>query len=93
MAERERLVADLSDTKVMLLRNHGTLALGASAGEAFGGIYALEKACKVQVRTLTAGRDNVIIAPPEAQIATSHYDLVWQAALRKVRRQCPGFDA
>ncbi len=35
--ERERLVADLGDTRIMLLRNHGTLALGATPGEAWSG--------------------------------------------------------
>ncbi|WP_311268144.1 class II aldolase/adducin family protein [Sphingobium sp. WCS2017Hpa-17] len=106
--ERERIVADLGDTKVMLLRNHGTLALGASPGEAFSGIYHLEEACKAQVRTLSIGRDRVLIAPEEAQEevrrqmsrerkpvegAKSHYDLVWEAALRKAGRHSPGFDA
>lgn len=105
--ERERLVADLGDAKVMLLRNHGTLALGASPGEAFSGIYHLEEACKAQVRTLSVGRDKVLIAPEHAQDevrrqvsgrsrlpdgAKSHYDLVWDAALRKAKRQAAGFD-
>ena len=106
--ERDRLVADLGDTKVMLLRNHGTLALGASPGEAFAGIYHLEEACKAQVRTLSVGRDNILIAPDAAQEEVrrqmtrtrnpveggkSHHDLVWEAALRKAQRQSPGFDA
>ncbi|KQM19008.1 class II aldolase/adducin family protein [Novosphingobium sp. Leaf2] len=106
--ERERLVADLGDTSIMLLRNHGTLALGASVGEAFSGIYHLEAACSAQVRTLSIGRDNVLIAPEAAQEEVrrqigrerapsegekSHYDLVWEAALRKAARQLPGFDA
>ncbi len=109
--ERERLVADLGDTKIMLLRNHGTLALGATPGEAWSGIYQIESACTAQVRTLSVGRDNVLIAPEEAQeevrrqisdrapsgISTekrkSHFDLVWEAALRKAHRQSPGFDA
>jgi ribulose-5-phosphate 4-epimerase/fuculose-1-phosphate aldolase len=104
--ERERLVADLGDTGVMLLRNHGTLALGASPGEAWSGIYHLEEACKAQVRTLSIGRDRVLIAPQEAQDEVSrqmsrerlpvegqrsHADLVWEAALRKAERQAPGF--
>ncbi|MEJ7933031.1 class II aldolase/adducin family protein [Sphingobium sp. AN558] len=105
--EQARLVADLGDTKVMLLRNHGTLALGASAGEAWGNIYNLESACTAQVRTLSIGRDNVLIAPEAAQAEVrnqmarsrsvaegqvSFHDLVWQAALRKAQRHVPGFD-
>ncbi|BEU99937.1 class II aldolase/adducin family protein [Novosphingobium olei] len=65
--ERERLQADLGDKKLMLLRNHGTLALGRTAGEAWSGIYQLEEACSAQVAALAGGRDHVLIAPQEAQ--------------------------
>ncbi len=37
--ERERLVADLGDKSLMLLWNHGTLAVGETAGECWMGIY------------------------------------------------------
>ncbi|HEX7741748.1 MAG TPA: class II aldolase/adducin family protein [Sphingobium sp.] len=105
--ERERLVADLGDARIMLLRNHGTLALGSTPGEAFSGIYHLEEACKAQVRTLSIGRDRVLIAPEAAQEevrrqnnrarkpvegARPHDQLVWEAALRKAQRLSPGFD-
>ncbi len=110
--ERERLVSDLGDTKIMLLRNHGTLALGAHVGEAWSNIYQLESACTAQVRTLSIGRENVLIAPEEAQEEVrrqlaerlggrggldrdgkrTHYDLVWEASLRKVQRLLPGYD-
>ncbi|CAN5331496.1 class II aldolase/adducin family protein [soil metagenome] len=105
--ERDRLVADLGDTKVMLLRNHGTLAFGASPGEAWTYIHQLETACTAQVRTLSIGRDNVLIAPLAAQeeVRRQHnaprnpiqgerplYDLVWEAALRQAERHLPGFD-
>ena len=33
--ERQRIVADLGDKKLMMLRNHGTLSLGATAAEAW----------------------------------------------------------
>lgn len=106
--ERERLVADLGDTKLMLLRNHGTLALGAHVGEAWGNIYQLEAACTAQVRTLSIGREGVLIAPEAAQEEVrrqitdrrpipqegkkSFHDLVWEASLRKAQRFSPGFD-
>ena len=108
--ERERLVHDLGDAKLMLLRNHGTLALGATPGEAWSGIYQLESACSVQVAALAGGRQNVLIAPEAAQEEVrrqsrsrsaaaaprggkSHGDLVWEAVLRKVARELPGYDA
>ncbi|OAN66719.1 class II aldolase/adducin family protein [Sphingomonas sp. TDK1] len=106
--ERERLAADLGDTKIMLLRNHGTLALGESVGEAWLNIYSIESACTAQVRTLSIGREHVLIAPEAAQEEVrrqmterrevdrgggrSIYRLVWEAALRKLDRQSPGYD-
>jgi ribulose-5-phosphate 4-epimerase/fuculose-1-phosphate aldolase len=65
--ERERLQADLGDRNIMLLRNHGTLALGATPGAAWAGIYGLEKACSAQVAALSVGRDHVLFAPEDAQ--------------------------
>jgi ribulose-5-phosphate 4-epimerase/fuculose-1-phosphate aldolase len=65
--ERERLVADLGEKSVMLLRNHGTLALGPSAAACWNAMYYLEKACHQQVKALGAGRDKVLIAPQSAQ--------------------------
>jgi ribulose-5-phosphate 4-epimerase/fuculose-1-phosphate aldolase len=106
--ERERLVADLRNRNHLLLRNHGTLALGESAAQAWARIYQLEKACSAQVRTLAAGREGVLLAPPAAQEevrrqATSgfarspeerarHHALIWDAIRRKVERHSPGFD-
>lgn len=37
--ERVRLVADLGDARMMLLRNHGTLALGNPPGQAWAAIW------------------------------------------------------
>ena len=42
-AERERLLANLGDCDVMLLRNHGPLAVGRTVAEAFNNIYRLER--------------------------------------------------
>ena len=44
--ERERIVADLGDKGAMLLRNHGTLAVGRNVGECFVKLYFLERACR-----------------------------------------------
>jgi ribulose-5-phosphate 4-epimerase/fuculose-1-phosphate aldolase len=103
--ERERLVTDLGPTSsLMLLRNHGTLALGPTAGAAWLGIYQLERACTAQIRALSAGRDGVLIAPEAAQREVAglhsgdparraaHADLVWKALLRQVQKEAPGHD-
>jgi len=52
--ERERIVADMGNKHLLMLRNHGTLAVGESCGLAFMAIYFLERACATQVRALSA---------------------------------------
>lgn len=107
--ERERLVNDLGpDAKTMLLRNHGTLALGRTAGECWTNMFYLERACMQQIMALSAGREHVLIAP-DAAIETVKMQsgggmrrnverpvtngLAWPGALRKLDRDNPGYDA
>jgi ribulose-5-phosphate 4-epimerase/fuculose-1-phosphate aldolase len=99
--ERTRLVADLGDKSLMLLRNHGTMALGATAGDCWLAMFFLERACSQQVMALTAGREGVLIAPQAAQdevvsqigqIGMSG-KLAWPGALRRLDRESPGYDA
>ena len=99
--ERERLVADLGDKSLMLLRNHGTLAVGRTAAEAWIGMFFLERACAQQVAALSAGRQGVLIAPDAAQAETKEQGrgiafvagLAWPGALRQLDRRSPGYDA
>lgn len=96
LAERERLVADLGDKNMMLLRNHGTLALGRTIAEAFTTMYFLETACTIQVRALGMGRP---LHPVGAGVAERVQpiggleivarNLVWPALLRKLDRHDP----
>ncbi len=54
LSERERLVADLGDKKVMLLRNHGLLTTGRSVADAWVHMYFLEKVCSAQLALMAA---------------------------------------
>jgi len=65
--ERERLVADLGSNSTMLLRNHGTLALGPSAADCWNAMFFLERACKMQIMALSAGMENILLAPQASQ--------------------------
>jgi len=53
--EKERLVRDLGDKPVMLLRNHGLLAWGPSVPEAFLWLWTVQRACDVQITAARAG--------------------------------------
>lgn len=56
-AEEERLVRDLGDKRMLILRNHGTLTAGRTVGEAFVLMYRLERACRIQVAAAGGGEE------------------------------------
>ncbi len=98
--ERERIVANLGDKGAMLLRNHGTLAIGDTVGEAFLRIYFLERACQAQILALSAGES--VNNPPQGAPETTAQQgkmglklaagaLAWPALLRKAYRLDPAF--
>ena len=90
--ERERLVADLGDHDIMLLRNHGTLTVGKNVGEAFTYMYFLMKACQIQVRTLAMGpghtpsQQALDTTAQQAQSLGAGHKLAWPALIRKLER-------
>lgn len=92
--ERERLIADIGDKKLMILRNHGTMAVGETAGLTFIAIYFLERACSAQVRAQAGGNINM---PSQAALDTTVEQsaglfvagidaLAWPPVLRKLDR-------
>jgi ribulose-5-phosphate 4-epimerase/fuculose-1-phosphate aldolase len=96
LEERERLVEDLGLKNAMILRNHGTLAVGGTVAECFLSLYYLERACEAQVMALSAGRDGLYNPPqgtPEkaagqgkAGLGIIANRLAWPALLRKLDR-------
>ncbi len=102
LEERERLVADIGTKNLMILRNHGTLAVGETVADCFLRLYFLERACDAQVKMLSAGYDRLYNPPqgtPEkvkdqtqpALTAMAARILAWPALLRKLDRIDPGF--
>jgi ribulose-5-phosphate 4-epimerase/fuculose-1-phosphate aldolase len=71
-AEGERLIGNLGDRRVMMLRNHGTLVMGRTLPETFLTQWLLQRACEIQVATGAAGTP--IDIPPEV-IAVHQRDL------------------
>jgi len=101
LGERERLVADIGDKRLLILRNHGTLACGGSVSECFLMLYTLERACSMQIRALAGG---VPLHQPsvkslettrrqgESLMAPGALDcLAWPALLRLLDRKDPDF--
>jgi ribulose-5-phosphate 4-epimerase/fuculose-1-phosphate aldolase len=54
--EKPRLVANLGDKRLLILRNHGLLACGRSIPEAFMNLWSLERSCEIQVACDSTGR-------------------------------------
>jgi ribulose-5-phosphate 4-epimerase/fuculose-1-phosphate aldolase len=98
--ERERLVEDLGRKNAMILRNHGTLAVGQNVGECFIRLYYLERACQAQIMALSAG-DNLNNPPQDSPEVTAQQGavglplaanfLAWPALKRKAYRLDPSF--
>jgi ribulose-5-phosphate 4-epimerase/fuculose-1-phosphate aldolase len=105
--ERTRLVEDLGDCEVMILRNHGLLSVGQTIGQAFNNIYRLERACQTQLLAMACNSEmNVpppaVIARSNAQLAVGpspdakgkkrpHGSLEWPALKRMLDRRDPSY--
>jgi ribulose-5-phosphate 4-epimerase/fuculose-1-phosphate aldolase len=54
--EGPRLIDDLGDKRLMILRNHGLLAMGSTVAQAFSRLWTLNRACEIQVAAAALGR-------------------------------------
>jgi ribulose-5-phosphate 4-epimerase/fuculose-1-phosphate aldolase len=104
LSERERLVADLGDANVLILRNHGLLTVGRTIAEAFVWMYRAERACRMQLAFQGMG-DEAVEIPDEVQRVTiernrkanspeGHRPIglhEWPALLRRLDRIDPGY--
>ena len=97
--ERERIVADLGDARILVLRNHGLLTVGETIGEAFMWMSRMETACTYQVDILATGREITELSEETQKLVieqsqnifrsrnSSRADTQWEAWLRKLERQ------
>ena len=92
--ERERLIADMGDADVMVLKNHGFLVGGRSVREAWARLYDLEKAAKTQMLAEAAGAPLATLSDafldeqerrPRANRSYNPYD-GWESQLRLLDR-------
>src|SRR6266567_855570 len=102
--ERERLVADLGDKFVMVLRNHGMLTCGRSVAEAFKLMHNLERSCRAQLAIQASGDDICPLSEGVARKTADQYarlydkieikgqpDSEWAAFTRMLERTDPDF--
>jgi ribulose-5-phosphate 4-epimerase/fuculose-1-phosphate aldolase len=101
--ERERLVRDIGRHNFLILRNHGTLTVGANCATAFLRMYFLEQACRAQILAQAGGeepvaQDSAMSAKVLQQGSPAFTpglgdNLAWPGLIRKLNRVNPGFDA
>jgi ribulose-5-phosphate 4-epimerase/fuculose-1-phosphate aldolase len=105
--ERKRLVENLGDCEVMILRNHGLLAVGQTIGQAFNNIFRLERACQAQLLALSCNSEinmpgaeaiaksnaqlTVMPSPDAGGTRRPHGSLEWPALKRMLDRRDPSY--
>jgi ribulose-5-phosphate 4-epimerase/fuculose-1-phosphate aldolase len=98
--EGPRLVANLGDKRLMILRNHGLLAIGTTIAQAFARLWTLNRACEIQLATATLGRARHITAEVAARCTRDSLQFdpkygagqdVLDALLRQVERIDPSY--
>jgi len=104
LGEQQRLVADLGDKSVLMLRNHGLLTVGKTIADAFLSMYTFENTCRIQVDALAgqAGAQDLTAVDPQILNGVAHAmkvqtgglggPFVWPSLLRKLQRDNPGYD-
>ena len=70
--EGERLLANLGNHRILMLRNHGPVVMGRTIGEMFLMIWGLQRACEIQVATMAMGK---AVPVPAEVIAVHQRDL------------------
>jgi len=101
--KRAALPQALGDGDVLMLRNHGPLVVGKSVRECFSRMYYLERACRMQVATLSQCRDakTDLVWPKDEDCRVmaamfengdSVIDREWNALTRMLQTTSPGFD-
>ncbi|WP_454691311.1 class II aldolase/adducin family protein [Achromobacter aloeverae] len=99
LAERERIVADLGPRNNLILRNHGLLTVGRSASEMFNNMFYLNRACEIQVSTLSMGQPLQPVPPEVCEHVAGQWgtmtledlQLEWNAHLRLLDTLDPGY--
>ena len=91
-----------ADNNLLISRNHGHYAFGRVAGEAFFRSYFLRQACEIQIQAMSTGEKLHLISEAEVKrfqdqmYASPHYNYdgatEWPGLIRKLNRECPGYD-
>jgi ribulose-5-phosphate 4-epimerase/fuculose-1-phosphate aldolase len=98
--ERQRLVNSLGQREALVLRNHGLLTVGQSIAECFNNMYRLERACQLQVMTLSCNTELSLPSDESVRYTNELFTgqksrrlglMEWPALLRRLDKIDPSY--
>lgn len=95
--EEERLIDNLGNKDILILRNHGLVATAGNMATCFSRMYMLESACAIQTKASTESilinKDTINRSVEESKHGSNNKStvLMWQSMLRKIDRIDPGY--
>ena len=95
--ERFRIAENLGENKVLVMRNHGFLTVGATAGEAFMNMYYAIRMCEVAVQAQASGLALEPATPELWAMSAKQYEAFspgkyeWPALKRRCDRADPSY--
>jgi ribulose-5-phosphate 4-epimerase/fuculose-1-phosphate aldolase len=99
-AEKKSIVRDLGGGEALILRNHGALVVGRTAGEAFNWTHRLELACRSQIAAMSCNTKLHEVPQRVLEETWNNYQpgtrrpyglMEWAALLRKLDRIDPSY--
>jgi ribulose-5-phosphate 4-epimerase/fuculose-1-phosphate aldolase len=78
--EAERLTTTLGDNTILLMGNHGVMAVGETIGKAFDDLYYFERACETYVTALMTGKPLRVVSDEVAEKTAKQ----WQDYVHRV---------
>lgn len=96
----DRIVGDLGKHHCMIMRNHGLLTVGDSIAEAFYYMHYLHHSCEIHINTRKLTDSPRLPSHEVLEHTAKQYEpfhekdvqMVWNAMLRKLDREMPGWD-
>ena len=95
--ERFRIAKNLGDNKILVMRNHGLLSVGETAGEAFMNMYYMIRMCEVAVQAQVSGLELEAATPALWEMSCKQYEDFspgkheWPALKRRCDRADPSY--
>jgi len=97
MTERFRIAERIEGKSCLVMRNHGFLTVGSTAGECFMNMYYLIRMCEVAIQVTASGRETCNQPAEVWQKAADQYEAFppgkyeWPALKRLADRLDPSY--